>query len=645
MSQKDRYVYKKSGLDWIDAIPQHWAIMPNRALFFESSIKNQINEQLLSITIANGIITQSELLNKSSKKDSSNTDKSNYKLVEPNDIAYNKMRAWQGAIGVSNHRGIVSPAYIVYKPRNSQYMRYYHYLFRTPSMIKEFQKWSYGITSDQWSLRSKHFRLIEIIIPPYKEQKQIVSYLDHKSRLINKFIQIKKKQIDLLKELKQAIINDVVTGKIEVSTGKPYPKYKDSGIEWLGMIPEEWSVAKLRNVALVKPSGVDKKIDKTERQVRLCNYTDVYNNEYIIDDMNFMMGTVSEIEYNGFLLSKGDIVITKDSEMWNDIAVPSLVNEEVKDLVCAYHLCIIRLKDNLIVPDFMLRALQTKTYQYQFHVAANGITRFGISKNSIKDALIAIPPKIDQLVISNFLQSFCSKIDSQIELMNKQIPVVQDLQDRLVSDVVTGKLDVRGFNAIKESKSSDIPFKRTVLAAEIIKQLYMEPTLGHVKFQKVLFLSERLCQLDIGTNYHRAAAGPHDSKALKSIDEQLSKMCWYEAQEIEGRFKYLPLAKAGEHEKYFVRYFSNIEKELNRIISTLRTLDTQRCEMIATLFSAWEDLLSNNNQVKDSNIIHEVTENWTSSKKRIPLERWNKCLAWMRENYMTPLDVGRFNAD
>lgn len=117
----------------------------------------------------------------------------------PNDIAYNKMRMWQGAVGVSNYRGIVSPAYIVLKSRRNINSRYYHLLLRTPIYIEESHRNSYGICDDQLSLRYEDFKCMQNIIPPKEEQDQIVRYLDSKLSKINKFIKAKKKQIELLK--------------------------------------------------------------------------------------------------------------------------------------------------------------------------------------------------------------------------------------------------------------------------------------------------------------------------------------------------------------------------------------------------------------------------------------------------------------
>ena len=232
--------YKESGLPWLGRVPAHWDCLPHRALFQEIKNQGHLGEPLLSVTISKGVIRQADLLANSSKKDSSNLDKSKYKLVEPNDIAYNKMRAWQGAVGVSRYRGIVSPAYIVVRQRTTQNPEYFHYLFRTPGFAKEAERWSYGITSDQWSLRSEHFKMIYSSVPPRDEQDAIVSFLRGFDRKINRFIRNRGRLIEVLNEQKQAIINHAVTRGLD-----PDVPLKPSGIEWLGEIPKHWKSVRL----------------------------------------------------------------------------------------------------------------------------------------------------------------------------------------------------------------------------------------------------------------------------------------------------------------------------------------------------------------------------------------------------------------
>src|SRR5262249_39279526 len=153
-----------------------------------------------------GVIRQEELLADSAKKDSSNEDKSNYKLVCPGDIAYNKMRMWQGAVGASAYRGLVSPAYIVLEPRRNINPQYFHYLFRTPTYTTISYRRSYGICDDMLSLRYEDFKTIRTPLPPREEQDAIVAFLDRKLAEIDRFIALKRRLIDLLHEQKAALI-------------------------------------------------------------------------------------------------------------------------------------------------------------------------------------------------------------------------------------------------------------------------------------------------------------------------------------------------------------------------------------------------------------------------------------------------------
>jgi len=232
--------YKDSGLPWLGRIPKHWDCLPHRALFEEIKEQGHVDEPLLSVTIGRGIILQADLLADSSKKDSSNLDKSKYKLVEPGDIAYNKMRAWQGAVGVSRHRGIVSPAYIVQRARGELRPEFFHYLFRTPAFAKEAERWSYGITSDQWSLRPQHFKMIYSCVPPRDEQDAIFRFLQGFEHDVHHFMRNRQRLIQALNEQKQAIINRAVTQGLN-----PNVTFKPSGIDWLGDIPEHWQTVRL----------------------------------------------------------------------------------------------------------------------------------------------------------------------------------------------------------------------------------------------------------------------------------------------------------------------------------------------------------------------------------------------------------------
>lgn len=231
--------YKKTNIDWLDEIPSNWDMLPNRAIFKERITRNCDNEELLSVTIKNGVIRQAQLLKNSSKKDSSNEDKSKYKLVKINDIAYNKMRMWQGALGVSDYQGIVSPAYVILNPRANINSKYYHYLYRSPKYVRYSYNYSYGICDDQLSLRYKDFSKMYSIVPPIDEQDKIVSFIEYKEKQINKLIKKQKKLIELLEEKKKIIITEAVTKGLDKSV-----PMKDSGIDYIGQIPQNWEIKK-----------------------------------------------------------------------------------------------------------------------------------------------------------------------------------------------------------------------------------------------------------------------------------------------------------------------------------------------------------------------------------------------------------------
>jgi Fic family protein len=183
---------------------------------------------------------------------------------------------------------------------------------------------------------------------------------------------------------------------------KPYPAYKDSGVEWLAEIPAHWAVKRLKTLASVQLSNVDKKSVEGEEPVKLCNYTDVYYNERITSHLEFMTATASREQARRFSLRAGDVLITKDSESWTDIAVPALVAEDLRDVLCGYHLAHVR-PGRGCVGAFLCRAFSAIGPRNQFHVAANGITRFGLGGDAIRTGMLAMPPEPEQRAIAAFL--------------------------------------------------------------------------------------------------------------------------------------------------------------------------------------------------------------------------------------------------
>ena len=236
---------KDLGVEWLGEVPAHWRVLPNRAVFAEVKESDHSDEQMLSVTISSGVIRQDELLEDTSKKDQSRIDRSAYKLVQPGDIAYNKMRAWQGAIGASRHRGIVSPAYIVQRPLASNNATYMHHLFRTPAFAKEAERCSYGITSDMWSLRPEDFKTIRVCVPPPAEQTAIVRFLNHADRRIRRYIHAPRR--NLLRcwrsRSRQSSTRPSLVGSMSVPADPTRPTSPLELSGW-GDVPEHWQIVR-----------------------------------------------------------------------------------------------------------------------------------------------------------------------------------------------------------------------------------------------------------------------------------------------------------------------------------------------------------------------------------------------------------------
>ena len=242
--------YKSTGYEWLKEVPSHWSKMPIRSITELSNERNgqRTDLELLSVYREYGVII------KTSRDDNHNvesTDLSNYKYVDKEYLVLNKMKMWQGSLGVSKYEGIVSPAYIVCKLIGGANNNYINYLLRSAVYKTIYNQLSYGVRVGQWDMRYDDFKNIQIFLPPKDEQDQIVRFLDSKLLKINKFIKNKKKLIELLKEKKQAIINHAVTKGLD-----PDAKMKPSGIKWLGDVPEGWSVCKLKNIGSFK-SGIN----------------------------------------------------------------------------------------------------------------------------------------------------------------------------------------------------------------------------------------------------------------------------------------------------------------------------------------------------------------------------------------------------
>ena len=218
-----------------------------------------------------------------------------------------------------------------------------------------------------------------------------------------------------------------------------YAEYKDSGMEWLGEIPKHWGVKRLKFTSTVQPSNVDKKTDEDEESVLLCNYSDVYNNAEITSKLEFMRATATQSEIEKFLIAKDQVIVTKDSETREDIAVPAYVAEDFENVLCGYHLTQIKPKE--VFGKYLFRLFQSRQFNAQFILGANGVTRFGLPQYVISNALIAVPPIEEQRSIARFLDYKTAQIDALIARKETLLKKLAEKRTALISQAVTKGLD------------------------------------------------------------------------------------------------------------------------------------------------------------------------------------------------------------
>lgn len=422
--------YKDSGVPWLGKIPKDWEVTRNLGLFDERKDVNFPEAELLSVTIEQGIIKQSEI---TAKKDSSNEDKRKYKRVLPDDLAYNKMRMWQGAIGRSQYEGIVSPAYIILEPRNKAYSRFYHYLYRTSIFIKEANRNSYGLCDDMNSLRYEDFKTIHSPVPPEDQVNRIVAFLDQKTAEIDSAIEKKQRLIELLKEQKSILINQAVTKGLN-----PSAPMKDSGIEWIGQIPAHWEVKRVKRVAHVSPSKGADGVKKAGLPVTFLAMESISET----GDIDCSEKKAVKDIFEGFTyFRKNDVVIAKITPCFENGKGAYLSELDTEFGFGTTELHVLRPKK--VRGDFLFLLLNRKAFLIQgeeFMVGSAGQKR--IPTSFVANYLFGMPPEPEQEQIARH----CSELNGHVaNLINKELSGIEKLQEfkqTLIAHAVTGKIKV-----------------------------------------------------------------------------------------------------------------------------------------------------------------------------------------------------------
>ena len=409
---------KDSGVEWLGKIPNHWMIRRIKNLF---ELRNEKNYEaledvnLISLYTDKGVVQHSDLTETTGNKAVTAEE---YKIVKEDDIVVNIILCWMGAVGRSAYNGVTSPAYDVYKPLHDTNSKYYHYLFRTSQFNGECYRYGRGIMLMRWRTYSTEFRAISVPLPPEDEQKRIVNFLDKKIDDVDRLIGNVQKQIEKLKAYKQSLITEVVTKGID-----PTVPMKDSGVEWIGEIPEHWNIERLKfnvsinaekqssldlpYIALEHIEGFSGKRIKTDNVYEVDGAIVAHSGEILFGKLRPYLAKVYKVEEETYVSSEFAV-----------FSAETIDNQYLKWYMLSYG---------------FLDTVNASTY-------GTKMPRANI--DFIKNMYIPVFDVQEQEKIALYLNEKSSKIDQLIAIKQSKIEKLEQYKRSLIYEYVTGKKEV-----------------------------------------------------------------------------------------------------------------------------------------------------------------------------------------------------------
>lgn len=425
--------YKDSGIDWLGEVPQHWEVKKLKYILKEINVRSSLGtEELLSLSKHKGVLPKSNL----EERTGGALSLVGYKLVYKNSLVFNKMQAVNGLIAVSKVFGITSPDYSIYESITHN-IHYIGKLLSLPLYLEQYKKVVTGVMDGFIRLYTDDLFGIFSLLPPLHEQKAIVEFLDDKCEKIDAAIVLKEQQIEKLKELRQITIHNAVTKGVSHFKGKVVPT-KDSGIDWIGEIPQDWEVKRLKHVSLKIGSGVTPSGGATtylDEGIPLLRSQNILFNEIDLSTVAFISQRVHDSMSNS-KVKKYDVLLNITG---GSIGRCNIVDFDL-EMNVNQHVCIIR--PVYINPFFLNKLIASEIGQLQIWYYQQGGGREGLNFQNLKNFLFPVPPLSEQEEIVAYLEEQTSKIDKAIVQKQEQIVKLKEYKQSLINEVVTGKIKV-----------------------------------------------------------------------------------------------------------------------------------------------------------------------------------------------------------
>lgn len=410
--------YKDSGVGWLGDVPEHWEVKRIKDLSRLQSGDSIVSEQIekegkYPVYGGNGLRGYY----------SKYTNNGEYILIGRQGALCGNINYASGKFWASEH------AVVTYL-KHSIDMKWYGEMLRIMNLNQ------YSLAAAQPGLAMDRIRRLLLPVPPLTEQKTIAAYLDTKTAQIDRKIGLLTQKATQYGKLKQTLINETVTRGLDKTVAM-----KDSGVDWMGDVPEVWRVRRLKSLGVIKSSSIDKK-DEYEIISLVVHYNDVIKNPIINKNTELKYTSCNKSQFSSFKLHPGDLVITKDSMDIRNIADTSAIDEIKEDTVCGYHLYIFSGKKNLVDYKYYYYCLNNVSLKKYLLALSKGTTIIGLSGASLLNNLVPFPPLLEQKAIADYLDTKTAHIDRIVETTNIQIEKLKELRKTLINDVVTGKIKV-----------------------------------------------------------------------------------------------------------------------------------------------------------------------------------------------------------
>ena len=601
-------------MEWIGKTPSNWRFERAKYLFVQRSSRgNAISLQLLSPTQKHGVIPQSlyeELTGMNAVKLNEDTDLSYLKTIHKGDYCIS-LRSFQGGFEYCQYEGVVSPAYQVFYPIVPVCDGFYKYLFKDKCFIDKMN--SYTMTlRDGKNIAFSDFGNTYIPIPPIDEQHRIAEFLDTQCSGLDGLILDIREQITILEQYKRSVITETVTKGLS-----PDAEMKDSGIQWIGMMPSHWNCIRGKYILqyIQKPVREDDGVITCFRDGEVTLRSNRREDGFTMAD--------KEIGYQG--IDIGDLVVHGMDGFAGAIGISDSRGKASP---------VLNVLDTEQNKRYIMYFLRSMAYSDVFLAMATGIRvrSCDLRWNKLAELFYPVPPIEEQEAIVEYIDSVLAKANDVIAAKKEQLSVLEAYKKSLIFEYVTGKKEVPApITAVMVDPN-------VILLGKLPKLLSQQK--GKIYNQKVLYLLNTYLGLNLGVQYYRYKHGPYDIM-LDSYIDTLVENGWF-VKTIKNGAENLEIGpNYGAFEEEYGSYFSEYDAEIKNLIQFVQPMKRSQIERIATLFAVWNDMiLDGKSTPTDAEIVSEVMSGWTKNKANFAYDTWVSTLNKMRSNGIVPKGQG-----